>query len=34
MRRLLTHVFSNKSLHEQEGILYGYADLLIDKLGV
>lgn len=33
MRRLLTHAFSNKALHEQEGILHTYADMLVDKLG-
>lgn len=32
MRRLLTHAFSNKALHEQEGILHTYADMLIERL--
>ena len=33
MRRMLSHGFSTKALMEQEGIIQGYIDLLIKRLG-
>jgi cytochrome P450 len=32
-RRNLSHAFSDKALKEQEGIIQGFVDLLVHKLG-